>query len=132
MGPDETSRAAAAVASALLFFLLILFLRLGMLRLRMRCLRHMLRLWVRRLRMRRLRHMLRQWVRRLRMRLLGDALWSRAGLLFEMRFGAVFHMVRGLGVGRSVWRRMFSPLFLSFRTLSGLFRRMTFFSLKGL
>ena len=98
----------------------------------MRRLHRTLRLRVRRLRMRRLRHMLRLWMSRLWMRLLGDVLWSRAGLLFEMRFGAVFHMVRGLGVGRSVWLRMFSLLFLSFRALSGLLRRMTFFSLKGL
>src|SRR6516165_5511903 len=115
MGPDGTSRFGAAAAPALVFVLLILAFRLCRFRRRMRRLRHMLRLWIRRL-----------W-----MRLLGDVLWSRVGLLFGMRFGAVFHMVRRLGVGRSVWMRMFS-LFLSFRALSGLLRRMTFFSLKGL
>ena len=108
---DETSRAAAEAAPALMCFLLILALRFCMLGGRVRCLGHVLRM---RLRMRYLRDMLRLrmrlWMRclrhmlrmvRLRVRLFGDVV----RLLFEMGFGDAFHAVRGLRVGCS-WMRL--------------------------
>ena len=103
---DETSRAAAEAAPALMCFLLILALRFCMLRGRVRCLGHVLRMRLRdmlrlrmRLWMRCLRHMLRMV--RLRVRLFGDVV----RLLFEMGFGDAFHVVRGLRVGCS-WMRL--------------------------
>ena len=146
--------AAAAVAPASMFLLLILArhfcwrwmgLRMRCLRhmlrlrmgLRMRCLRHMLRLRMICLRMRGLRHMMRLRMVRLRMRLLGDVLWSRASLLFEMRFRGAFYMVRGLRVGcggRMLYLSLHGIsvfLFWLFDFFSCVRYRLAFFSLRG-
>src|SRR5262245_1315702 len=89
-GPDETSRGCGCSGPASMFLLLILARHFCWRW--MRCLRHMLRLRMICLRMRGLRHMMRLRMVRLRMRLLGDVLWSRASLLFEMRFRGAFYM----------------------------------------